>query len=185
MTFEVFMAVVASVGGTYALANIYVIRSLRSYRRAEAMLGRVNENLEKLTESDVPVGVARLAFMLAATAGCGCYVRGIIYSHYLPSPLARLVAGGPRRNSGVEHDLFDLDKLDGEQRALFSDLVASVIVYDADRNPLSGWVFRRVMKAYGEPSFMDRADAEATAFSILSRKKPEKVPAITSELCAA
>ena len=71
ITYEVFAVAIAALAAAYLLANAYVERSLRSYRSAEAMLTRVHENLEKLTESDVSVGVARVGFMLAASAGCG------------------------------------------------------------------------------------------------------------------
>ena len=176
MTFEVFAVTIASTAVLFAIARKYVDRSLRSYRSADAMLGKISDNLTRLAEADAPLGVARIGFMLAATTGCGCYVRGILYSHYMPSSLARLIAGGPKRGSSFERDLADLAKLNAAQRSAFSDLIVSVIIYDSYRNPLSGWLFRHMIRSYDRPSFTERADAEVTAVSILSRKGSGKIP---------
>lgn len=181
MTFEVFIFVVTFCIGVTVLINTYVNRSLRSYQSASAMLGHVTENLEELTKSEPPVGVARLGFMLASTAGCGCYVRAVLMSRYLPTPLASSIFGGSGRGKSkeVEHDMFDLDKLTPEQRQHFSKLVASVIVYDGYRNPLSGWAFRKMMDAHTETSYTQREGAELTIFSVLARKASTHTPKLS------
>ena len=185
MTIEVFVVVVASVAGIFAAANMYVKRSLRSFRKADVLLNRMDDALHKLIDSDVPIGVARVGFLLMGTAGCGCYVRGILYSHYMPPPLARLVAGGPKRNSPVERDLLDMNKLDEGQRRIFSELIGTVVMYDGYRNPLSGWLFRHMLRSSQPPSFTERADTEVTTVSILSRQKPQKIAVLEPDMCAA
>lgn len=178
MAFNVFLFAVLISVGVMILADRYVTRSLRSYQFADIMLSRVMENLTKLTEGDLPVGAARISFMLASTAGCGCFVRAVLLSHYLPSSWASAIFGGVRQNPSpeFEHDLFDMDELSAEQGKHFSQLVASVIIYDGYRNPLSGWLFRRIVRAYAEPSYTDRERAEITTFSVLGRKVASHLP---------
>lgn len=185
MTFEVFALTVFSAVGLFVLARVYVVRSIRSLRAAEPTLTKINEQLEKLIKEDVPVGAARVAFMLATTAGCGCYVRGVIFSHYLPPAVFRFFFGARQAKPAVEHDLFELDKLNEAQRHMFSDLITSVIIYDGFRNPLSGWIFRHVIRKGHRPTFTERGDTELTTVTVLSRAKPKVVPARPGDLCAA
>lgn len=154
--------------GIFRLAQDYVRRSARSFASAERAWEGVKVAADDLLKNDVPETVARVVLALMATAGCGCYVRGMLVSHYLPR--AQIVES---EKSGQWDKAFgDVDALPHEQRDQFSKLLAAVVVYDSFRNPLQGWLFRRLIKSFikVQQPITAQYEAKMTALSVLSRK---------------
>lgn len=168
MTVAVAFVVLAVFYGAYLLARDFVSRSIRSYGSAEQVWSDLVGASDKLMDADIPESVARAVLGLVAAAGCGCFVRGMLINHYLPRP--SLVKSG---DAGPWNKAFeDVEDLTAEQRGDFYQLLAAAVVYDSFRNPLQGWLFRRILKTFLQPnpSFIQKAETQITAFSILTRR---------------
>jgi hypothetical protein len=168
MTVAIAFVVLAVSYGVYLLARDFVTRSIRSYGSAEHVWGDLIGTADKLMASDIPESVARAVLGLVAAAGCGCFVRGMLVNHYLPRP--SLVKSG---DAGPWNKAFeDVENLTAEQRGNFYQLLAATVVYDSFRNPFQGWMFRRILKTFLQPnpSFVQKAETQITAFSILTRR---------------
>ena len=161
-------SLVAVTALSYALARAYLQGAMRSFARAERALADLQSAVRTLVEQDVPASVAKIALQLSVHAGCGCFVRGMLTSHYLPR-----VALVPRASGDVWEAAFaDVERLPPAQREAFNRVVALVVVYDCFRNPLQGWLFERLMRSFtrAEPSWSDKAEAKLTAWSVVSRR---------------
>ena len=154
--------------GAFRISQDYLRGSSRSFASAERAWTGVTDAASKLIDQDIPESVGRVAVALMATAGCGCYVRGMLKKHYLP----RVQFRKPPRIAALDEAFRDVEKMSNEQRDLFSDLVANVIVYDSFRNPLQGWLFRRLLRAYvkPQPPLTAKYEANMTAMDVLSQK---------------
>jgi hypothetical protein len=154
--------------GAYLLARDFVTRSIRSYGNAESVWSDLVNTADKLMDDDIPESVATAVLGLVVVAGCGCFVRGMLVSHYLPRPSPSKSEGSGHWNKAFE----DVENLTADQRSNFYQLLATVVVYDSFRNPLQGWLFRRVLKSFLQPnpSFVQKAETQITAFSILARR---------------
>lgn len=143
---------------------------MRSFENAEFAWRELAAEARAIVEADVPTNVAKVVIALAATAGCGCYVRGLLMAHYLPKFL--IVRGD--RNGKWSGSLEAVDNLPSELREKFQRMMMLVILYDGYRNPAHGWLFRRVMKSYtqGRQSFQEKLETKLTAASVLSRREP-------------
>lgn len=156
----------AVVYGSFLLASDYVRRSMRSYASAESVWTNLAGTAHELIESDIPASVARMILGLVTMAGCGCFVRGMLLSYYLPIP----DGARSKADSVWDQSFADANKLSQEQREKFNHLLGQVMVYDSFTNPLQGWLFRRALKAFmrNEQTFAQRASTQLTVLSVLS-----------------
>lgn len=154
--------------GALRLSQDYLRRSSTSFANAERAWVGVNEAAQKLLDQDIPESVGRVIVALMATAGCGCYVRGMLKGHYLP----RFQFRRPQRVASLDQAFKQVEEMSNDQRDLFSSLVAAVMVYDSFRNPLQGWLFRRLLKSYvkPQPPLSAKYEANLAAMSVLSNK---------------
>lgn len=170
MTLSFALVAVALTFGVYLLAATYVRRSVRSFASAKRAWSDLNASVQAFLAEDVPQSAARVAVGLMSAAGCGCFVRGVLISHYLPR-----VSVLPRSAGAIkwEKDFSDLANLRADQKAKFERVIGLVIIYDSFRNPLQGWAFRRMMRSFAsaEPSFTEKLEAQLAAVSVLSRRK--------------
>lgn len=168
MTIAVALLLILLAFAAYRLTEDYLRRSMRSFANADRVGVRMKLAAEELLGEDIPASVAAAVIGLVYIAGCGCFVRGILIGHYFPR--FRASSASPR----VQQAFDDLDNLPAAHRQKFYDLLGAVIAYDSFRNPLQGWLFRRIAKSYFEGSarmgVVEKADATATVFSVLSRK---------------
>jgi hypothetical protein len=166
----IYIIVSASAMVAYGAVKIYVRRSMNSFQMAEFVWGKLAAEAQAIIEADVPASVGKVVLALAATAGCGRYVRGLLIAHYLPT---FVIARGDRQGrwSG---SLEAVENLPPEIRDRFEHMMALVMIYDGYRNPVHGWFFRRVMKSYTESkrTFEQKLETKLTAVSVLSRKEP-------------
>jgi len=127
---------------------------------------------EELLAMPISNGFASVVFQLMATAGCGCYVRGMLFSHYLP---VAWLADDSDKSHEVDVAFTDIDRAPAEQREAFAKLVAQVVVYDSFRNPLQGWLLRRAVKQVlrPEPSVSVRYESQITVRSVLARRSSQ------------
>jgi hypothetical protein len=155
------------------LAEDFLRRSLRSFQKADRVWSDLNQTARGIVESDAPVSVKRLVMALMLSAGCGCYIRGMIISHYLP----RFALGSARASSPGrqywEIAFTDVDSLSRDLQEDFARLTALVFVYDSYRNPLTGFFFRRALSLVMQPKldFSTRAEVQLTAYSVVTRKR--------------
>jgi hypothetical protein len=166
MTISFAIIFCAIIYGSYRLAFDYVTKSKGSFSHAEVIWNEITRISRDIIDSDIPPSVARAVVGLVSTAGCGCFVRGMLLSYYLPTP------SGVDKNPGKEWErsFDDLRHLSDVQRDLFNQLMARVIVYDSFRNPLQGLLFRRALKSFmkNEQTFVQRMRTELTVLKILS-----------------
>lgn len=155
--------------GVFRVLEDYIRRSERSFGTAERVWTDLNKLLTELLQSEVPSAVAQLAVMIGAVTGCGCFVRGVLMSHYLPRAFIM-----PPQNSRFEVAFLAVEKLDAHQRKLFEQVMGMAIVYDSFRNPLQGWLFRRLLRSatQSEPSYSTKLETQLATASVLSKKKP-------------
>jgi hypothetical protein len=166
MTISLAIVFCAIIYGLYRLALDYVNRAKSSFAHAEAIWNDIARIADELVNSEIPPSVARAVVGLVATAGCGCFVRGMLMSYYLPTP------EGVKKKADQEWErsFSDLRHLTDAQREKFDNLMVMVIVYDSFRNPLQGWLFRRALKSFmrNEQTFVQRVKTELTVLTILS-----------------
>ena len=151
------------------IAYDYVERSMRSYASASKVWTDVDSTARELLETDLPQSVARAILGLLALAGCGCFVRGVLVSHYLP----RLMTVGKTSSGKWNRAFDDVENLGPAQREQFSKLITLVVVYDSFRNPLHGWIFRRTLRNFTKPVVPSayRVEAQLASFSVLNRSR--------------
>lgn len=162
----------------FRVAQDYVRRSLRSFRHAERVWATAMIEARTLMEADIPASVSRLVIELSSLAGCGCFVRGMVASHYFP----RAILSNAAPNSTWDGAFADVEALPHEQREKFRKLLALIVLYDSYRNPFQGWLFRRSLKAVmrPDPGFKVQMETQLTAYSVVSRhKSPAFHPLIT------
>lgn len=154
--------------GSFRLAQDYLRRSATSFASAERAWEGVKGAADDLLKNDVPETVARVVLALMVTAGCGCYVRGMLVSHYLP----RFPTREPEQSGQWDRAFVDVDALPNDQRDQFSKLIVAVVVYDSFRNPLQGWLFRRLITSFvkAQQPIAAKYEAKMTALHVLSRK---------------
>ena len=177
MTILISIIAVLLVWAVFKGLEYYLTRSLRSFRKAETHWPKLVAQSQELLAMQISAGFASVVFQLMATAGCGCYVRGMLLSHYLP---VAWLADDSDKSRDVDVAFRDIERAPAEQREAFAKLVAQVVVYDSFRNPLQGWLLRRVMKQVlrPEPSVKVRYESQITVRSVLARRsshieKPE------------
>jgi hypothetical protein len=171
ITFAWLGLLVVVVWGAYRLAEDIVRRSLNSFQTADRVWSDLKTKSQEITDAaQVPEEVCRIVYALTASAGCGCYVRGMIMHHYLPA-LSTRKPDTPSEQRWSES--FDkIAELPIEVQRKLAELIMLVFVYDSFKNPVQGWIFRRIVRSAANPSpnFAARTEAELTAFSVLSRK---------------
>lgn len=173
MIFAAAIIFVALFWGGYRLLEEYVRRSMRSYAAAERTWAEVKSAATDLMAHDVGAELARNVLMLVWSAGCGCYVRSLLMHHYLPGFFERR----GQQSADIDKGFREIDALSADARADFHRLVAMVMVYDSFRNPLQGWLFRRVLRSYlTKPGYREIREAELASYAVLA-KKPSKVAA--------
>lgn len=160
---------VGAVAAAYFISSAYIRRSERSFSSAARVMDDLSSAVRGFVESDAPPEVARLAIQMAAITGCGCFVRGVLVSHYLPrGTISR--GNVPRSlNSAFEASR----RMPGELQTQFDRIAGLVMIYDSFRNPLQGWLFRRALRSFVEakPTWNDQAETKLALFSVLSRKQ--------------
>jgi hypothetical protein len=162
------MSVLLWVG--FRLSEYYTLRSLRSYRNAERIWADLNRVAQSLLQRDITADVAFNVFALACTAGCGCYVRTLLINHYLP--WASDIGKARRSRPEVDRGFHDIEQLVGEAKSEFRELMALVIAYDSFRNPLQGWLLRRMLGShFKRPGFRESREAEIASYKVLSHEK--------------
>ncbi len=158
------LALLASVA-----TRTYFTRARTSLRAAESALFEIERKAEDLLQQDLPVNVARVVIAMVYAAGCGCFVRAMLLGHYLPR---RHVATGVVREGNKEIETLNL-----ETREKISELMMLVIIYDSFRNPLQGWLFRRILKEYTRSSekieMNAKWEARLATMAVVDRKMPE------------
>jgi hypothetical protein len=172
MTLALAIMLIGIAALAYMLAAQYVAFATRSFASANKVWNDLNEKANAILEEDIPVGVARIVFALTATAGCGCYVRGMLIGLYAPVPRGAM----SHSDASWDKAFGGLDALPQKTRDEVSRLMAIAMVYDSYRNPLQGWIFRHAVKQYarGEPSFFDKLEAQLLALSVLSRPSTKR-----------
>lgn len=153
----------------YRLAQDYVRRSQRSFGNASIAWVRLNEMGREIATSDkTSEAVAKVVLGLMLAAGCGCFVRGILISHYLPRAI--VMRGG--RDDEWDGAFEEIEEMDASDRAAFVQFLMQVVLYDSFRNPLQGWLFRRAIRMRGRlvPPPENRYEAQIVASSILRRR---------------
>lgn len=155
--------------GAYRLASDYVQLSMRSFASAERVWLDVSSSAARVLDLGIPQNVAKLVVMLTATAGCGCFVRGMLIGHYLPRR-----ANKATQDNSLSGAFSDLESLDANVRNEVWTLLSQVMVYDSFRNPLQGWLFRRMLKNFvlapAQANMVTKLEAQLTAISVLRRK---------------
>lgn len=152
----------------YRLVDDYLRRSMVSFAHAEKARAMAQQEAVEMLETGVPQSVARLIVQLSALAGCGCFVRGMLMSHYLPKAVpSRGAKKGP-----WDVAFSDLDKLDADIRRKFDKYVSYLVLYDGYRNPLQGWLFQRALRSLAkpEPRYDLRMERQLAAYSVVSRR---------------
>lgn len=162
------LATVATVGAAYVLMSVYMRKAVISFRSADKLGAELSVEIRNFVESDAPPAVARLAIQLGAIAGCGCFVRGVLMSHYLP----RVTVTRGRGVDPVQSAFDEADSMTADQQKAFGRITGMVIVYDSFRNPFQGWLFRRLLKSYLQPSqrWDSQLEAKLATFSVVSRR---------------
>lgn len=169
---------------TIIIVQTYLRRAAHSYELASEVWGTVYRRADGILAGRYPAPVKAMAYGLAHTAGCGCYVRQMLLRHYLPSvATAREQASSKAPPSAL---VKAIEGLRSSQRREIDLLIGAVVVYDGFSNPLQGWVFRRLMRGYWNIPAKSRPlpkkeyrEAEAAAVNVVARKKS------TPALCAA
>jgi hypothetical protein len=169
MTLDFALLLVLAVTLTAWLVHDYIRRASRSYASASRVWTNLDTVAREILDADVSQPVARAVLALVALAGCGCFVRGVLMSHYLPRLMTVSAASSGKWNRAFD----DVERLNVGQRELFSKLVTLVVIYDSFRNPMHGWVFRRMLRTYTKPIVPPayRAEAQLASFSVLNRHR--------------
>ena len=159
---------VLAVWAAFRGVDYYVRRSLRSFEHASQVWNTANDLAQDVLAAKVPLSVARLVLELSALAGCGCFVRGMIVSHYLP----RLHSSRSNEKGPWDQAFADLETLEPDVRQTFSKYIGMLILYDSFRNPFQGWLFRRAMRSVTRPnpSYEVRMETQLTAYSVVSKR---------------
>ncbi len=154
------------------LLEEFLRRSLNSFRHADCVWSDLSQTARDLAEADVPTSVRRVVLALMMSAGCGCYVRGMFVSHFLPRIFLGIRGGEKNRRGQWDQAFFDVDALPAPLSKEFSKLIALVVVYDSYRNPLQGYFFRRLIRSISKIKldYGTHAEAELTAFSVISKR---------------
>jgi hypothetical protein len=170
MTLVMAILLVVLVFSAYRLADDYVRRSMGSFDSAARVWTDLDAAATELLNTDLPESVGRMVVALTRLAGCGCFVRGVLLSNYLPRAKLQQDGRGDKWNDAFN----DLKVLNGSQKDCFDRLLSLVIVYDSFRNPLQGWLFRRLLRSFTQDkrSYREKAEAELAALSVLSNRKP-------------
>ena len=163
-----FVAILAT-WAMFRIAQDYVRRSIRSFRHAERVWAAAMAEARILMEADIPSSVSRLVIELSSLAGCGCFVRGMVVSHYFP----RAIPSNDAPDATWDGAFADVEALPSQQRDQFRKMLALIVLYDSYRNPFQGWLFRRSLKAVirPDPGFKVQMETQLTAYSVVSRHK--------------
>ena len=124
MTVSYALLIAVLTTGIYLVASSYVHRSKRSYSNADRVWSDLNSHALELLKADIPKPISLLVVALSRTAGCGCFVRGALLSHYLPIRVAGRDAG----DNGVKSAFDSIDKLTPELRQSIGKLLALVML---------------------------------------------------------
>jgi len=160
---------VAAAAAAYRLADYYVRFATRSTAMAGRVWGDFEQQVRHFVSESESAEVSKLAIHMAAAAGCGCFVRGALMSHYLP----RFSIEPKEERPGVQSAFAQVGDLPHAQREAFSKLIVMTLIYDSFRNPLQGWFFRRMLDSFTKPtvSWTHQQEAKLAAFSVLSRRQ--------------
>lgn len=171
MTVVITILLLALVYSTYRGADYYLDRSMVSFRNAERAWSELTLLARELVARDLPPRVAKLVVAMTASAGCGCFIRGVIISHYVPQLLRRY----PNEERSLGPVFEQIENLDAESRDLFWKFQVHVMVYDSFRNPAQGWLFRRALKETLKPevSYSTKREAQSAVFSVVARRKAQ------------
>lgn len=157
------------VAAVYLAVSSYVERAKRSFANADRVMTDLTAAVRTFVESDAPPEVARLAIQMSVLTGCGCFMRGVLMSHYLPrggivrANVPKALNAAFQQSRGMPIEL----------QTQFDRISGLVMIYDSFRNPIQGWLFRRVLWSFVEtkPTWNDQAETKLALFSVLSRKR--------------
>lgn len=150
----------------FRLCEYYVSRATRSYAHAEKAWSEAMTLAHEILEKDIPLSVAQLIVATSALAGCGCFVRGLIASAYLPHTRREK----SESSNSWDGAFTDLEALDSENRKLFNDFLVRIVIYDSYKNPISGKIFRSIVRSKSSNNTALRLETQLTTYSLLSRK---------------
>ena len=162
-------------------ANVYFASAARQYAAARKMCDEMFARANRLLEGDYSDEVRSVVFRLAATTGCGCYVRSLLVEHFAPK-ISRAIADryqDDEEGVAMEH----LRSLPAPQKREFNEFIAHALAFDAFSNPGQGWVLRHVLsKRFGakapRPVPTPSKEEQAAVVRVATRK-------VLAEPCAA
>lgn len=170
------------------LASIYTRRAPRSVARSQIFWKAFKTDVERVIRDDsYPQPVAEFVYELAMTAGCGCYVRQMLVTHYLPSLWSRLSEEASEKPREREFDAA-MQALSKPKREQIKRIMVTAIVFDSFYNPFQGWLFRRVLNGYKNPQpstyrKVDMQEASHVTYKVVRNRAPRHRH--TNEPCAA
>lgn len=169
MKIAVAILIVLIAFGAYRLAQDYVRRSLTSFGSAERSQADMAEAARTLIESEPPPAVAKLVITMSLMAGCGCFVRGMLASHYLP----RATVNRGKAEGRWAQAFAEAEGLSWEMRDIFAKFLIQVIIYDSFRNPFQGYLLRHTLEniVRPQPSLGTFLEARMTALSVVNSKR--------------
>lgn len=160
MSIPVILVALVIIGGL--LAEMYIRRARRSYANAGRVWVMVRESASAIVEGNFPREAKEIALDLALAAGCGCFVRGVLLQHWVPTIMA--ATRHHRRGSGPNQVEATMNALTQSQRKRMDTLIGAVLVYDSLANPLLGYLFRRAIRSFSRvprrSSDLPRTNAE-------------------------
>lgn len=165
---SILIVAILMVPAAYVCAAAYVRYSVLSFGRAAQLQAQLTDDLRSFVESDAPPAVSRLAIQLGTMTGCGCFVRGMLVSHYLP----RIALTVGDNADHIQRAFDEAGAMAAEQQSAFGRITALVVLYDSFRNPLQGWLFRRMMRTYvrHEQRWDSQLETKLATFSVMSRR---------------
>lgn len=133
-------------GGLFA--ELYIRRARRSYVNAARVWVMVRMTADDIVTGNFPREAKEIALDLALAAGCGCFVRGVLLQHWLPTVMAgfRRSRGG----NGVNQIERTMGALSAHQRKKMDTLIGAVLVYDSLSNPFQGYLLRRAVRSFSK-----------------------------------
>lgn len=162
-------------------------------RRAERSLGTadkiwrdfIRECDGVITDRAMAGPIAELVYTLGMTAGCGCYVRQALFTHYMPEAAQQRI-NASLHSGGAKSGLEMFDDLSHEQRKQINKVFVLALLFDSFANPVQGWLFRRALRNYRRVTQQSKLpvgavrEAQSAALKVAQRKYVRR-----PELCAA
>lgn len=174
-----FASITIVIGAGFIALDRYFVMAKDSLEKAEEALFDIEKTALKILDSDITKSTALIVVGLIGTAGCGCYVRGMLRDAI--APWARIPHRLTMTDMGkkVQQGYDDLDDSKPSVRDDFHALIALTIIYDSYKNPLSGLLFRRFLKnvtSNSSNSVTAKRKAELTAIDVITSKSKVLLP---------